>query len=216
MGGLGVVLGSGAAGLDPGDGAVVLDRHGDPYTLPHLIDHEANLQRLQEAGCDRVLGIASVGGLRPELIPGTFVCPHDFIALDLPPLTTHADPKAHRVPGFDQKWRRRVVSAFASEVDLRSRGVYWQATGPRLETVAEVRLVAPHADVIGMTVASECIVAGELGLAYAAICLVDNLANGVAATELTLAEVEAAQQAHRAELQRVMAAVMPGLSGRLP
>ena len=27
--------------------------------------------------------------------------------------------------------------------------------------------------------ASECIVAGELGLAYAAICVVDNLANGI-------------------------------------
>ena len=37
----------------------------------------------------------------------------------------------------------------------------------------------PHADVIGMTVASECVVAGELGLRYAALCVVDNLANGV-------------------------------------
>ena len=39
-----------------------------------------------------------------------------------------------------------------------------------------------------MTVASECIVADELGLAYAAACLVDNLANGIAGTELKLEE----------------------------
>ena len=39
--------------------------------------------------------------------------------------------------------------------------------------------MAAHADVVGMTMASECIVAGELGLAYAAICVVDNLANGI-------------------------------------
>ena len=52
---LGVVLGSGAAGLDV-EGATVIDRHGEPYALPHLIDHEANLRTLADAGCDRVLG----------------------------------------------------------------------------------------------------------------------------------------------------------------
>ena len=41
--------------------------------------------------------------------------------------------------------------------------------------------MAAHADVVGMTIASECIVAAELGLAYAAICVVDNLANGIGA-----------------------------------
>jgi 5'-methylthioadenosine phosphorylase len=211
VGRLGVVLGSGATGLDAG-GAVVVERHGDPYALPHLIDHGANLRALLDAGCDRVLGIASVGGLRPELGPGTYLCPDDFIALDLPPLTTLTDAGAHRVPGFDPEWRERVAAAFASEVDLHDGGVYWQVAGPRLETAAEVRFVARHADVIGMTAAAECIVAGELGLAYAAMCVVDNLANGVAATELTLAEVEAGQRQHRAELARVLASVVPKLA----
>ena len=81
-----------------------------------------------------MLGIASVGGLRPELVPGTFVCPDDFIALDLPPLTTRSDAGAHRVPGFDPDWRARVAAAFAAEVPLRDGGVYWQVAGPRLET----------------------------------------------------------------------------------
>ena len=144
-------------------------------------------------------------------MPGTFVCPHDFIALDLPPITTRSDDAAHRVPGFDDEWRSRVAAAFASELALRDGGVYWQVTGPRLETVAEVRFIAQHADVVGMTVASECVVAGELGLAYAAICVVDNLANGVSATELTVAEVVAGQRAHRAELDEALAKVIPAL-----
>ena len=42
-----------------------------------------------------------------------------------------------------------------------------------------------------MTLASECIVAGELGLPYAAVCVVDNLANGVGDAPLTLSEFEA-------------------------
>ena len=52
--------------------------------------------------------------------------------------------------------------------DVEDGGVYWQVAGPRIETAAEVRLIAQHAHVVGMTVASECIVAGELGLPYAA------------------------------------------------
>lgn len=212
MSGLGLVLGSGAAGL-VADGAEIVERHGDAYTLPHEVDHERNLGCLARAGCDRVLGVASVGGLREELGPGTYLCPDDFIALDLPPVTTLAGPAAHRVPGFDPGWRARVAAEFAREVELlRDGGVYWQVAGPRLETPAEVRFVARHADVIGMTVAAECIVAGELGLRYAAICLVDNLANGVGDTRLSFAEVDAAQAAHRADLARVLAAVVPRLA----
>lgn len=206
--GIGVILGSGAAGLDLGEGIVTIDRHGDPHGLPHLIDHEANLEALRDAGCDRVVGVASVGGLRPEIAPGTLLVPDDFIALDLPPQTTLSDHRAHRVPGFHAAWRRTLVEAVAEHAAVRDGGVYWQVAGPRLETEAEVRFIAPHAHVIGMTIASECIVAGELGVEYAAICLVDNLANGVAGNELELAEVEAGQARHRADLHRVLRRVL--------
>ena len=83
MAGLAVCGGSAVRGLDvllPD--AVYLQRHGDArYVLPHRIDHLANMRSLAEAGCDRVLALGSVGGLRRELVPGTFVCPDDFIAL---------------------------------------------------------------------------------------------------------------------------------------
>jgi len=211
LGKVGLILGSGAAGMDV-PGVVAINRHGDQeYVLPHLIDHGANLRRLADAGCDRVLGVASVGSLRPELVPGTLVCPDDFIALDTGPLTTLSGREAHRVPGFDTGWRARVIGALREHAEVRDGGVYWQVAGPRLETRAEVRFAAAHAEVVGMTVASECVIAGELGLAYAAICMVDNYANGVAATELTLEEVEAGQREHRAALERVLALAVPGL-----
>ena len=72
----------------------------------------------------------------------------------------------------------------------RDGGVYWQTRGPRFETPAEIRLIAAHADVVGMTIASECVVAGELGLDYAALCVVDNLANGLGEGELDVAGLE--------------------------
>lgn len=211
---LGVVLGGGARELEIADsGQVTMQRHGERYRLPHEIDHAANMRALREAGCDRVLAIGSVGGLRAELDPGTFVVPDDFIALDAQPAGALEGIGAHRVPGFDSKWRDRVLRALAdAKVDVVAKGVYWQATGPRLETPAEIRFVAPHADVIGMTIASECVAAGELGLRYAALCVIDNHAHGVVENELTLAEVEAGRARNREALAATLARIAPRLA----
>lgn len=212
MGKLGVILGSGAAGVSIGDGVVTLDRHADEggtgYVLPHKIDHEANLAALKAAGCDRILGVSSVGGLRPELVPGAFVVPDDFIALDVQPLTRIDGPDAHVAPGFDEDWRREVVDACRSATDIFDGGVYWQVKGPRLETPAEVRLMAEHAHVVGMTSAAECIVAAEFGLPYACFCVVDNYANGVTSLGLTAADIREGQQANRPELEAVLASAL--------
>ena len=200
--------------LDAGD-HLVLQRHGlDRYAAAHAVDHRANLRALAELGCDRVLAISSVGSLRAELGVGTFVAPDDFIALHLG-LSYFDDDPGHRVPAFDREWRACVVDAWGGRagVELRDGGVYWQTIGPRFETPAEIRLLATHADVVGMTVASECVLAGELGLAYAAVCVVDNLANGVGDRPLTLEEFEQGKAANQGRLLDALAAVMPVLAG---
>jgi 5'-methylthioadenosine phosphorylase len=222
MGRLAVILGSNALG--PGGeeiaaaaaehGAAIVQRHGAadlPYVLPHAIDHHANLAPLVEQGCDRVLAIGSVGSLKAELEVGTLVCPEDFIALHLG-LSIFADERAHTAPGFHPRWREEVIAAWrAGGQELRDGGVYWQTVGPRFETQAEVRLLAPHADVVGMTMAGECIVAGELGLQYAALCVVDNLANGIGPGTLSVAEMEADRAANAVRLRDGLAAVLPRL-----
>lgn len=223
MGRVAVVLGSnglGPGGEDvaataAGHGALVIQRHGsaDAYTLPHLIDHPANLLDAAEQGCDRVLAIGSVGSLHAELAAGSLVCPDDFIALQLG-LTALEGLRAHRPPGFDPAWRERVLSAWreAGAAELRDGGVYWQAIGPRFETPAEIRLMAVHADLVGMTIASECIVAGELGLAYAAVCAIDNLANGIGPEPLGIEELELHRAANVVRLHDALDAVLPRLA----
>jgi 5'-methylthioadenosine phosphorylase len=193
---------------------LVLARHGiDTYTPAHLVDHARNLAALVEAGCNRVLAICSVGSLHPELEVGSFLCPSDFLSFGQPQ-AAFDDKRGHVVPAFDPVWRRLVLEAWdaAAELPVRDSGLYWQSPGPRFETPAEVRLIARHADVVGMTMASECVAACQLGLAYAAICVVDNLANGIAAQPLTPAEYEAGVAANRERLGTVLAALLPGLT----
>jgi 5'-methylthioadenosine phosphorylase len=221
MGRLAVVLGSSVLG--PGGdaiaaaaaehGAAIVQRHdgSGAYRLPHEIDHAENLRALVDGGCDRVLAIGSVGSLSAELPVGSLLCPDDFIALHLG-LSIFTDERAHRAPGFDPTWREEVLSAWqACPAKLRDGGIYWQTVGPRFETPAEIRMMAAHADVVGMTIASECIVAAELGLAYAAICVVDNLANGIGARPLQILELEAARAANALQLHDGLAAVLPQL-----
>jgi 5'-methylthioadenosine phosphorylase len=221
MGRLAVILGSNALG--PGgeeiaaaaadQGAAIVQRHGAEggFVLPHAINHEANLRPLLEQGCDRVLGIGSVGSLRPELEVGSLVCPDDFIALNLGD-SIYEDGRAHSAPGFAPRWRADVIAAWSEGGQApRDGGVCWEARGPRFETPAEIRLMAAHADVVGMTIASECVVAKELGLDYAALCVVDNLANGLAAEAVSVEGMEADRLINAERLREGLAAVLPRL-----
>jgi 5'-methylthioadenosine phosphorylase len=221
MGRLAVILGSNALGPGGGEiaaaaaehGAAVVQRHGSDteFVLPHEIDHAANLKPLVEQGCDRVLAIASVGSLRTDLPVGSLLCPDDFIALHVSD-SIFADARAHSAPSFASHWRAELLAAWAEGGEAPvDGGVYWQTIGPRFETPAEIRMIAAHADVVGMTVASECVIAGELGLEYAAICVVDNLANGLDEGELSVAEMEADRIINASRLRDGLATVLPRL-----
>ncbi len=212
---LGLIVGSALLGAEPSLGAevIVVQRHGGgEYLPPHRIDHPANLRLLAERGCKTVLALSSVGSLREEIEVGSFLCPDDFVALHLGG-SGFDDARGHVVPGFDPDWRSRVIEAWrrSSGEPLRGGGTYWETIGPRFETPAEIRLIASHAEVIGMTLASECVAAGELGIAFAAVCAVDNLANGIGGEQLSGGAYEAGRAANRARLGQLV----PGLVAEL-
>ncbi len=198
--------------LDAGD-FVILQRHGlDAYVRAHEIDHRANVLALRAAGCDRVLGLSSTGSLRTDWPVGTFVCPDDFYAPQVYD-TMFDDATSHTIPGFDPEWRLRVVDAWRAHgaTPIRDGGVYAQTRGPRFETPAEVRALARVGDLVGMTLAAECILTREVGLAYAAMCVVDNLANGLDTAPLTVEEFHAAVLENRNALLADLDTVLPVL-----
>jgi len=56
------------------------------------------------------------------------------------------------------------------------------------------------------------VAAFDLGLAYAAICVVDNLANGVGESELTTDELEAGRARSREAVVRGLERTVPALA----
>lgn len=195
-------------------GVVFLGRHGvEEFSPAHRLDHAANVRALCEAGCDRVLALGSVGSLRAEIEVATVICPDDFLAPGIAP-SFFTDQRGHSVPGFDPEWRARVLAAWREhgELEPRDGGVYAQVPGPRFETPAEVRMLARDADVVGMTIAAEAILAREAGLAYAALCTVDNLANGLEGEPLDVGSYHAVRDRFAPRLLADLERVLPELA----
>lgn len=196
------------------NGILFLQRHSlGNYIPPHQICHEANLHALCQAGAKQILAISSVGSLRTDIPPGTFVIPDDFYAPQVN-VSYFDDARGHHTPGFDPQWRKKIVTAW-KKTDLpapHDGGIYWQTIGPRFETPAEIRFHQPHVHIVGMTVAAECILAAELNIPYAAICVVDNFANGLTEKPLTLAKFKEQVRANEHQLLLVLETLLLTLS----
>jgi 5'-methylthioadenosine phosphorylase len=191
-----------------------LPRHAIDRSIPaHRVDHRANVRAICELGCNRVLALGSAGSLRLDRPVGTLVCPDDFFAPGVTP-SFHDDVRGHSVPGFDRGWRARVVAAFEGrgEAPFVDGGVYAQVRGPRFETPAEVRALARDADLVGMTIAAEAVLAREAGLAYAAVCTIDNLANGLEDEPLTPERYRRGRDLTASRLLDALKRVLPALS----
>jgi 5'-methylthioadenosine phosphorylase len=163
----------GKAGVFCGD-IMIIQRH-QGNTPPHRINHCANLAALAILGVDRVVAFGSSGSLKREIIPGSVMIPSDFMSLsDIPSIHDHAI--SHVLPQISARLCEELAHEFP---DALAGGVYVQTRGPRIETVVEVKALAKFADIVGMTLASEATLACELDMDFAAVCTVDNYANGL-------------------------------------
>jgi 5'-methylthioinosine phosphorylase len=166
---------------------VFLARHGYGHTVaPHEVNYRANLWALKDAGAREVISVASVGGIRNDIWPGTLVLPNQIIDYTWGRPSTffegagvpvnHIDFTEPYSPGLRT---RLLKAALAVGQNLLDGGVYAATQGPRLETAAEIdRLERDGADVVGMTGMPEAVLAREISLEYAAINVVANYAAG--------------------------------------
>jgi len=176
------------------DKIALILRHGndlDNHILPHMINHAANLLALKDLGVTEVVGINSTGSLKKDLCPGMIVIPDDFITLTATP-TIHENSEAHITPALNEKVRQKLIKAAQNcKISAVEKGTYWQVPGPRLETKAEIKMMSNFADIVGMTMASEAVIAMELDIPYASACSIDNFGNGLTQKPLSMKEITA-------------------------
>jgi 5'-methylthioadenosine phosphorylase len=162
-----------------------LPRHGrDHRHPPHRIPYRANLWALRSIGVRQILAPCAVGGLRPELGPGTFVIPDQLIDRTSGRTQTYYDEGAVHVSFADPYCPvgRDVVHGAAGRhgVAAEPTGTMVVVEGPRFSTRAESRwFTAIGGTVVNMTGHPEAVLARELALCYTAIALVTDLDAGV-------------------------------------
>lgn len=166
---------------------VFIARHGYGHSLaPHEINYRANIWALKEQGVKGILSIGSVGGIRPDMGPGTLVVPDNIIDYTWGRKHTFFDgpdaPVVHAefTTPYDACLRDRLIDAVkASASPTVVGGVYACTQGPRLETAAEIlRFERDGADIVGMTGMPEAALAREQDLPYVHLCFVVNWAAG--------------------------------------
>lgn len=167
---------------------VFLARHGHGHTIPpHLVNYRANIWALAKAAeADGIISVASVGGIRSDLKPGVVVVPHQIIDYTWGRKHTYEDGGDDQVvhvdftEPYDNKLRQSLLAAAAQVGEpIVDGAVYATTQGPRLETAAEInKYERDGADIVGMTGMPEAGLARELGIPYAAICVVANWCAG--------------------------------------
>ncbi|MFF0721781.1 S-methyl-5'-thioadenosine phosphorylase [Micromonospora sp. NPDC003816] len=168
-----------------GRSVAFLPRHGrDHRHPPGRIPYRANLWALRSLGVRQVLAPCAVGGLRPDLGPGTFVVPDQLVDRTSGRIQTYYEQGAAHVSFADPycpAGRRALLSAAAGRgVDAHDGGTMVVVEGPRFSTRAESRWYTQIGGaVINMTGHPEAVLARELALCYSAIALVTDLDAGV-------------------------------------
>jgi purine-nucleoside phosphorylase len=164
------------------------------------------------AGCRTVILTCAAGGIRPDLVPGQVVAVADHLNLTGTspligvPVDHHvASPFVDLTDAWDPGLR---AAARAADPGL-AEGVYAQLPGPHLETPAEIRMLATlGADLVGMSMALECIAARHLGARVAGLAVVTNPAAGTAVHTLSDAAMHEVAEGAAGEVTRLVGALI--------
>jgi 5'-methylthioadenosine phosphorylase len=159
--------------------AAFLPRHGKKHTIrPTDVNSRANIHALKKLGVQRILAPSTVGSLREEYRPGDLVFIDQFIdkttrreeSFFTGPKVCHISMAEPTCPEL-----RKILIKVAKEmkINYHEAGTYVCIEGPRFSTKAESRMFKGWgADVVGMTLVPECVLARENEICYASIATV--------------------------------------------
>jgi len=164
-----------------GKSVAFLPRHGKKHTIrPTDINVRANIFALKKLGVKRLLAPSTVGSLREEYHPGEIVFTDQFIDRTTrreQSFYTSAENKVCHItvadPMCPELHKTLVSIAKEMQIKMHETGTYVCIEGPRFSTKAESRMYRQWgADIVGMTLVPECVLAREAEICYASISTV--------------------------------------------
>jgi len=156
-----------------------IPRHGRKHTIrPTDINSRANIYALKKLGVQRIFAPSSAGSLKEECRPGNTVIVDQFIdrttkreqSFYTGKQVCHisvADPMCPELRDF------LIKTAEKMKIPFHRTGTYVCIEGPRFSTKAESKMHRSWgADIIGMTLVPECVLAREAEICYACVATV--------------------------------------------
>ena len=194
-----------------------LSRHGVGHTIPpHRINYRANIDALRSLGAEAIVTVSSVGSLREELAPGTFVLPAQFVDFTKQRPTTFFDGgRVYHVSVADPFCPDLLSTARAvgTEVGIpfADGKTYVCVEGPRFSTRAESSFFRSFADIVGMTLVPEVTLARERAICYACLAMVTDY-DVWADRPVEAKEIVETMHANAERMRRLLTALLPRLA----
>jgi 5'-methylthioadenosine phosphorylase len=168
-----------AVGELKGRKVAFLPRHSKKHTIrPTDVNSRANINALKKLGVQRIIAPSTVGSLKEEFKPGDIVLIDQFIDR-----TTRREQSFYTgkkvchisvAEPMCPELRQTLIDAAASlNIRTHSTATYVCIEGPRFSTKAESRMYRTWgADVVGMTLVPECVLAREAQICYSCLATV--------------------------------------------
>jgi len=156
-----------------------IPRHGRKHTIrPTDVNSRANIYALKELGVQWILAPTTVGSLKEEFMPRDVVFVDQFIdrttkreqSFYTGAQVCHISVAEPMCPDL-----RKILIRIAEEmkINYHKTGTYVCIEGPRFSTKAESKMFRGWgADIVGMTLVPECVLAREAEICYASIATV--------------------------------------------
>ena len=203
------------AGNFKGQELFFIPRHGSGHRIhPTDVNSRANIWALKQLGVTHLITSSAVGSLKEEYAPGQLVIADQFI-----------DRTHHRKQTFYEgnqvchisvaepccHYLRNLLNNTAQELQLphHKKGTCVVIEGPRFSTRAESNVFRSwDADIIGMTMVPEAVLAREAEICYATIAMVTDY-DVWKEEHVTLEEVIKTMQSNVEKVKKLLAAVIP-------
>ena len=195
----------------------ILPRHGSKHTInPTHVNYRANIHALKQLGVTHILAPSAVGSLKEEILPGDIVFTDQFIDRTFARKNTFYDKEqvchiSVAEPTCEALRKIAIQETRKINYTFHEKGTIVVIEGPRFSTKAESKMYQKlGADIIGMTMVPEAVLAREAEMCYLPIALVTDY-DVWKESHVTLDEVLKTMKNNNDKIKKLLLAVIPNI-----